>query len=403
VIFVLHLSLHPEYSWYAKLMALSPALPSASLEVATLKHRFLSLLALLAIGAVTMSAQTIYQQAQSGAIKLGTSGGNVNDRSKAFCCSGTLGALVTKNGTNYILSNNHVLGRSSTAVVGEDISQPGMIDSGCIVRTTPVADFFQAAPLGTSNVDAAIATAVSGRVTTTGEILGIGVPNSTPGTATVGMGVAKAGRTTGLTCSSVGSVNTSVSVQYQQGCNQGKKFVVNYTNQVVINSSSFSAGGDSGSLIVSSTNKNPVALLYAGSSSTTIGNPIQHVINALGVSFVGTSNPGAVSCPSGGGGGGGGGPRNGVGLGTSELMRAQVAKERSERDLFLDPAVQGVGIGEHPDNPGEAVLVIYVIQGQAHGRIPEMIDGVRTQIVRTDRFVAYGWNEKSAPQSCSAK
>jgi hypothetical protein len=176
---------------------------------------------------------------------------------------------------------------------------------------------------------------------------------------------------------------------------------VNYTNQVVINSSAFSAGGDSGSLIVTSDSAQPVALLYAGSSSSTIGNPIQHVVSALGISFVGGGTR-AVSCPSGGGGGGGGGAR-GAGLGTSELMRAQVAKERSERDLFRDPAIQGVGVGEHADNPGEAVLVIYVIEGMAHGRIPEFIDGVRTQVVRTDRFVAYGWNEKAAPQSCSAK
>lgn len=51
------------------------------------------------------------------------------------------------------------------------------------------------------------------------------------------------------------------------GCGSGKKFLVTYTNQIVINSSTFSAGGDSGSLIVSNTNpscRQPVALLYAG-------------------------------------------------------------------------------------------------------------------------------------------
>ncbi|HLG14060.1 MAG TPA: hypothetical protein VJH03_05950 [Blastocatellia bacterium] len=42
----------------------------------------------------------------------GVSGGNVNDISKRFCCSGTLGSLVTSGGANYILSNNHVLARS---------------------------------------------------------------------------------------------------------------------------------------------------------------------------------------------------------------------------------------------------------------------------------------------------
>jgi hypothetical protein len=96
----------------------------------------------------------------------------------------------------------------------------------------------------------------------TGEIEDIGVPSSTIATASVGMSVAKSGRTTGFTTGTVGSVNTSVSVQYQVACGSGRKFFLSYTNQVVINSSTFSAGGDSGSLIVTNdTSHNPVALL----------------------------------------------------------------------------------------------------------------------------------------------
>lgn len=55
----------------------------------------------------------------------GVSGGNVNDISRAFCCSGTLGSLVTDGSTQYILSNNHVLGRSDQAVAGEDVFSAG--------------------------------------------------------------------------------------------------------------------------------------------------------------------------------------------------------------------------------------------------------------------------------------
>jgi hypothetical protein len=55
----------------------------------------------------------------------GVSGGNINDISRAFCCSGTLGSLVTAGGTQYVLSNNHVLARQDQATTGEDISQPG--------------------------------------------------------------------------------------------------------------------------------------------------------------------------------------------------------------------------------------------------------------------------------------
>src|SRR5918992_5140841 len=63
--------------------------------------------------------------------QFGTSGGNINDRTRAFCCSGTLGALVSDGTDRYILSNNHVLARTNQAAAGEDVSQPGMIDNGC--------------------------------------------------------------------------------------------------------------------------------------------------------------------------------------------------------------------------------------------------------------------------------
>src|ERR1041385_4496048 len=233
----------------------------------------------------------------------GVSGGNVNDHSNAFCCSGTLGSLVTINGTKYILSNNHVLGRSDQAVVGEDVSQPGLIDNGCRVATL-VGDFTAAVPLG-QNVDAAVAQLRTGTMDSTGFIEDIGVPSSTIVNPSVGLGVAKSGRTTGFTTGTVSSINTSVSVQYQRGCNSGKKFTVAYTNQVVINSSTFSAGGDSGSLIVTNNaSHNPVALLFAGSSTTTIGNPIGEVLtklsNTLGGSFSFGTGGGAAPTTQGG-------------------------------------------------------------------------------------------------------
>src|ERR1043165_8286134 len=219
----------------------------------------------------------------------GVSGGNVNDASTRFCCSGTLGSLVKIGSTQYILSNNHVLGRSGAAVAGEDVSQPGLIDNNCRIATV-VADFTAAAPLGSSNVDAAIAQLRPGQMDSTGFIEDIGVPSSTTVNPSVGLAVAKSGRTTGFTTGTVGSIKTSVNVQYQKGCNSGKKFTVSYTNQIVINSTTFSTGGDSGSLIVTNNaSHNPVALLYAGSSSTTIGNPIGEVLtklsNTLGGSF----------------------------------------------------------------------------------------------------------------------
>src|SRR5262249_24299691 len=194
-------------------------------------------------------------------MNFGVSGGNAHDITRRFCCGGTLGSLVTDGATSYILSNNHVLGLSGRAIAGDDISQPGLIDNGCRVATV-VADFTAAPQLG-SNVDAAIAQLRPGTMDPNGNIQDIGPPSSMTVAPAVGLSVAKSGRTTGFTTGTISSINASVNVQYQTSCGQGKKFVVSYTNQVVINSSTFSAGGDSGSLIVTNnSNHNPVALLF---------------------------------------------------------------------------------------------------------------------------------------------
>src|SRR5262245_31531357 len=103
---------------------------------------------------------------QGSSTSFGVSGGNINDISRKFCCSGTLGSLVTDGSANYILSNNHILARSDQAVSGEDISQPGLIDNNCLVPPI-VADFTVASPLG-SNVDAAIAELRAGSMNTSG-------------------------------------------------------------------------------------------------------------------------------------------------------------------------------------------------------------------------------------------
>ena len=361
---------------------------------------------LVGLGLVLADGGASHQTLQNPPVKLGTSGGNANNISNAFCCSGTLGSLVTNGATNYILSNNHVLADTDQAVRGEDISQPGLIDVGCNAsKAQAVAHFFYAPQLGTANVDAAIADVATGpsgspMVDTTGAILDIGIPSSTTAGPAVNMGVAKSGRTTGLTCAAIGSVSTNVSVQYQKGCNSGKKFLVTYTNQVVINSSSFSAGGDSGSLIVASSTAQPVALLFAGSSSTTIGNPISDVAAALGVSFVGGADH-AVTCPTSGG-GGGPKPKPRGRQGVVGFDRALAAKEQYARDLMMDPAIMGVGVGASSEDPSEAVVVIYVEQGRAHGLIPAQLNGVKTEIIRTDRIRAYSWNEPGS-KGCAAK
>jgi hypothetical protein len=332
----------------------------------------------------------------------GVSGGNVNDSSRAFCCSGTLGALITDGTNEYILSNNHVLARSDQAVAGEDVSQPGLVDSNCNVSTV-VADFTGAAPLG-SNVDAAVAQLRPGQMDSSGFIEDIGVPSSSIQNPSVGLAVAKSGRTTGFTTGTVSSINTSVNVQYQIGCNQGRRFTVPYTNQVVINGSTFSAGGDSGALIVTNNNAhNPVALLYAGSSSTTIGNPIGEVLTKLGTALGRT-----FSFGGGGGGGGGGrghGPKGNQGGGRQpfipgiESLMPQLPEQAADRalavlemhraNLMFQPGVMGAGIGASGRADGEAAIVIYVNKDTVTKPILlDSIDGIPVIIVLTDQFIA---------------
>lgn len=332
----------------------------------------------------------------------GVSGGNVNDHSSAFCCSGTLGSLITDGTNQYILSNNHVLARSDQAVAGEDISQPGLIDNGCRVATI-VADFTGAAPLG-SNVDAAVALLRPGQMDSTGFIEDIGVPSSTIVSPSVSLSVAKSGRTTGFTTGSISSVNTSVSVQYQKGCNSGKKFTVSYTGQIVITPGSFSAGGDSGSLIVTNNaSHNPVGLLFAGSSSSTIANPISPVLTGLGSTLGRTFTFGA----SGGGGPAaattqsepvvGGGRRPFV-PGVQDLMqkvppqaveRASAVLEIHRANLMSTPAVIGAGIGASGRADGEAAIVIYVNKDASQRPfLPDSIDGIPVTVILTDQFIA---------------
>ena len=316
----------------------------------------------------------------------GVSGGNINDHTNAFCCSGTLGSLVQDaGGAKYILSNNHVLARVDQAAPGEDISQPGLIDNNCRAPRI-VGDFFGKTPLG-SNVDAAVATLRSGTMNTNGIIQDVGTPSKTVRNPTVGLAVAKSGRTTGFTTGKISSVNTSVNVQYQKNCGSGKKFIVSYTNQVVINSSSFSAGGDSGSLIVSNTSstcRQPVALLFAGSSSTTIGNPIGQVLTKLGqntgktYTFVGQTCTAAAATqemrsPS-----------------QAEIDRVITVLEGHRNNLMAQSAVIGVGVGHMAGDTTKAAIIVYMDKSQGtRARLPRSIDGVPVRIISTDPFVAF--------------
>src|SRR5262245_55157729 len=90
----------------------SKAMGMDSFRCGTRGRWAVALVSMLALPALALAQNTAKQ---TPPIKLGTSGGSVADLTKRFCCAGTLGSLVASGGTQYILSNNHVLARSGSA------------------------------------------------------------------------------------------------------------------------------------------------------------------------------------------------------------------------------------------------------------------------------------------------
>ncbi|MFN2370182.1 MAG: hypothetical protein ABR506_03395 [Candidatus Krumholzibacteriia bacterium] len=230
-------------------------------------------------------------------IQLGTSGGWRYDLANGYCCGGTLGSLISVGGQKRILSNYHVFeadivsgGNSRVATTGDYVMQPGLIDVSCNAADAQnVATLVVSHSLPNSNVDASTATIISGAVSSA--ILEIGTISSQTVAATVNQAVKKSGRTTGLTRSKVSGLNATISVAYENECAGGSAFTKTFTGQIIISNraSKFLAGGDSGSLMVEdvTSNARAVGLLFAGSSSTAIANPINEVLGFFGASMVG--------------------------------------------------------------------------------------------------------------------
>jgi hypothetical protein len=231
---------------------------------------------------------------QTAPIQLGTSGGWRTDLANGFCCGGTLGALIQVNAVQYILSNYHVLeadivngGNGIVATTGDGVIQPGLIDVACDADGAQnVATLVKLGSLPDSNVDCAVAEVIPGMVRSDGAILEIGTISSQTVGASINQAVKKSGRTTGLSRSKVSGLNATISVAYDSECAGGTAFTKVFTGQIVIanRASKFLNSGDSGSLMVEDVATSPraVGLLYAGSSSTAIANPIGQVLEFLG-------------------------------------------------------------------------------------------------------------------------
>ncbi len=211
--------------------------------------------------------------------------------------AGTIGCRVTDGSTLCVLSNNHVYANANRATVGDAVIQPGTYDGG----KSPADDIAKLSAFcqinfagGNNTIDAALATiqpvsAIDSRpcVGNATPSNGYGTPSRTTVAAYFRQSVQKYGRTTSLTKGKVYALNTTVDVSYGDLNKDGQDEVAHFIGQILITPGSFSAGGDSGSLIVTQTGNNPVGLLFAGSNLVTIANPIDLVLGYFGVTVDG--------------------------------------------------------------------------------------------------------------------
>ncbi len=361
------------------------------------------------------------QSAQTGYIEMGSSGGNANDYDskkdgggKEYvndCCGGTLGALVADRNSNlFILSNNHVLAESDQARAGDTIVQPALVDLNCnpqAGRTVGSLRYVVPIQSSQSNVDAALAAATPA-VDGSGAILQLGPSVNgvlSPAAPAAGTGealtanllnqlrVVKSGRTTGLTCSTVNTVNLSVQVDYYYDCAETKPYYTKtYINQIGMPGASFADSGDSGALVLDAGNAQPVGLFFASGADDSnhgfsVANPIQDVLSELGQTGhtdglqIAGGAPHPITCSN-------------YDEHTTPVTRSvspvKMAAAKSAADAATalmarpDNGILGVATGQSLDSPGEAAVIVYVDKNKPAIPIPRVIHGVRTLVISTD-------------------
>ncbi len=375
------------------------------------------------------SNPTAHQSREMVPVSLGSSSGSNVDYDANLgqltdCCGGTLGALLQDAGGNqYVLSNNHVFARSDQALGGETIVQPGLIDNGCTPYgvgpgTTPVATLtgYPALSSPATNVDAAIARVTPGLVDPKGSMLELGAKqadgtlaaappgiSSTGGkgeSASLGMMVAKSGRTTGLTCAAVSAIDVDVTVDYFTDCAETTHSMTKtFTNQIAMAGTGFTDAGDSGALVVDSANAEPVGLFFAGGTDTkgvehAIASPVSDVLSDLAAqvpvsnsqtsySFVGGADH-AVSCLS--------YDADKPAEDAADASAAFAALPAAERErveaalpqaqLLLTPGsgIVRVGLTASRDHAGQGAIM-FNVEANASATIPAMLSGVATAVL----------------------
>ena len=221
---------------------------------------------------------------------------------------GTLGFYLDDDDENqYLVSNNHVIGRSNEANAGESIVQPGTLDlTGLelqlmntlarlrtrtqVARVSAVVtlDFLSGSNIPVNRVDAAMGELTDSgralselpRLTFGGAIRGVAAPYRIDATGSIqgSARVYKVGRTTGYTEGRVVGLAGTAAIDYPGG-------TAFFADQIVVrgtpdNVGPFSDRGDSGSGVLSDRHE-LVGLLFAGSARQTLVNPIAAVVDQL--------------------------------------------------------------------------------------------------------------------------
>jgi hypothetical protein len=201
--------------------------------------------------------------------------------------AGTIGARVTDGDQIFALSNNHIFAANNGGQAGDNLLQPGVVDGGrdpddvigTLFDYEPI-HFCRALVCEMNLIDAAVALTTADDVGSETPEGGYGSPARWTIDAKLGMSVQKYGRTTGYTVGEVSGLNATIDVGYAAG-------TARFKDQIVISGNGFSAGGDSGSLIVSKGvlmgDRRPVGLLFAGTATTTLANPIDLVFDRFDV------------------------------------------------------------------------------------------------------------------------
>lgn len=304
------------------------------------------------------------------AITAGTIGAFVHRNPGTIADDGTPAIPADTHTQPLILSNNHVLANENAGSVGDAILQPGRYDGGTDAdKVATLETFVTLDPAGTNLVDAALArvdegiecdlTSLGDEVRLTGaiDLVESGLEN-----------VRKLGRTTGLTDGRITAFDLdNLVVTYERGN-------LRFDDQLEIESttrSPFSRGGDSGSLIVTSSLETPAeglaaGLLFAGSDQggrlglgLTYANPIAPVLSALDASLaLDAGSP----------------PEQNERVST--LHEARAAKERVKELLGERDELRGVGITRSDE--GYALKVNLSERNEV--RLPAEIDGVPVQV-----------------------